>query len=852
MGDTISVPEPVPVPVNETLQLKPVIEALMNFGQQFCSLTLANQERDLAKKRLDDQLEETDKMRSILEGWPSFKEEQKERRTEAEKNLKKYDEKLAAAMGSITEAATAVASLLVTNHTSAIDDSTKLLPERYQKLEEKVKDLEKTVAGMDQRDEFSKINDRFRDSQANYSEAMKKIKTNEALITGKIQTSEAKITREYQLLSDKYTKLDQTTRTEFISRKTCLDNHEISIKKHEELISASNQQMITLRQQMNTLQQQTGAVQEQVSHSKKHEESINALRQQMTTLQQQISEQTIAMKAKDNDVDQVAKKTANLEQLLAAHKASLEVLDSSDYQERLNKLEHDKTSLVDFQNAHTHCLEVLDSSNYQERLIKLEEDKASVVDLQNAHKAILENVENCQRELKTLQDKVVQFENIRQTPPVSNPQIPSRTFSGSSATMNSMLQTKLSNVQGDLKLINERLTKIESSSELESRALSHDDALINAQLNNLNENYESRLATLEDSMKKVHSPSVQNTMPKISPFSAAAQDLAALKEFEFYRDARNSEDQATNRRLEELNNELQSFQRNSMTLKEQVNAITRKSESINTIQASMEELLQNLNRLSQSISEVDNRLNILANNQNGNTIAITHLNNRVVNISTEGLAKNMLGQLEAIYPNVRNAERLCTELRNQYSDHTNQLEQLKTRMGAFENQTSRKQSPAVVGNNRVVETLRQEVDSLTRDKISDKKTITAIQTSLSALEKAHTALEVAIEDLNKNGKKRDKAYKENLSDLINAIADLSAKVEVKDDSQIAGDDSTSARSTLPLNRQSPAGENVLNGKKRKTGTHAESPTSGGSINGYTQSPSKKRAKTAEDNNEELE
>ncbi|KAJ8071527.1 hypothetical protein OCU04_001842 [Sclerotinia nivalis] len=781
--------------VVEQSQLEAIIDALMHFADQGNSRGALNQERNSAKERLKEQVEEIQNMSSAMKGFPTHLEVQNQRKIEAEKVLETTEEELEKAKSLQRDAAKAIASRLIIK-TAPTPDNLKLLQEHCQSLEQKVKDLERTIACMDYKDKFSDINDRFRDTQADHREAISKIGKSESQIAGKIHTSEAKTMRECQNLSDKYTKLDQqhrATRSELASTIPRLDSYEASIKKLEASISIS--------------------------------------KEEMATFQHQVSKEFATLKANDDSIHQLAKKVADLEKSFGTYKTSLDGLSSSNL----------------------------------ERLGQLENDKTSVVELQNAHKAILEKIENCQGELNTLKNKVIRLEHIPQNPSISAPQAPSKALTGSSATMIGVVQTKLRDVKQDIKLAEERLDRIETSLGSTSRTTSQEAALIKGWPNSTTLNYESRLTTLEDSIKNVDSISVNKAVAKMSPFSTAAQDVADFKRaFEIYRHERSQIDQAINLRVEKFGAEMQLLQKNNTVMKEQIKTITEKTESIPALQAGLDELLKNINALAQSSTLMDNRLNALINNQNGNTVAITHLSNRMINISTGDLAKSMMGQLEVLYPDFKNAERIISDLRKQHSDHTIQLEKLNSRMIAFESQTTRKQSPATIGN-RGTESLRQEVDALTKDQLNlgraaEKldKTITTNQNSLAALEEAFTALDHAVKDLNKQVEEQKKTLDGMGDGLVDEVAELSVRVDGlfsdrnNNTGGVADASSTPGPSASALALRSSADEIGVNGKKRKCVTAAASSEHGSSINGHIRSPSRKKAKRVEDDNEDIE
>ncbi|ESZ89953.1 hypothetical protein SBOR_9662 [Sclerotinia borealis F-4128] len=791
----ISTSESVPV---KELSKPELVDALMHFVEHTSSRGVLYQERNSAKKNLEDQLEEIEIMAPTMRSFPTHMSTQSIRKTEAEKILKTAEEELDKVTVLVKEAAEVIASHITFKATPTIDNSAQPLQKRCLDLENKVKELEKLVAAVDQKDKSSDINDCFRDVQAKHHEVIRKIQTSEAQIIGKIQTSEAKVLREYQNLSEKHTMLEgqhRATRTDFDSTRTRLDIQNESVKKHEAMINIS--------------------------------------KQEMAMLQQQIGESFVIMKAKDNDIDQLTNKVTTLQKLLDTHTSSFE------------------SSFND-----------LNQSNHLERLSQLENAKTSVVELQNQHKTVLQTLENFQGDLSTLRDKVVQFEKApSHTPSTPAPHVTPKLSNISSAAMMGMMQTKIRDHERDIKLLleRERPTKAERPSGSASRALSQDNALTGEEL--IGSNIESRLTSLEDSLKEMHFLSTSKTVAKMSPFSTAAQEHVELKRaFELYRGERNQKDQATEQQVEELKTEIQTVRRN-MTTQEQIDGIMEKLGLVPTIQAGMNEFLQNQNGLAQTLNQIetrfDNRLNSLVNSQNGNTIAITQLNNRMANISSADLAKHMLGQLETFYPDVRKAETTISELRNLLSEHTTQVEKIKSQVTVLGNQPVRKQSPALTGN-RATESLRQEVDALSKDQILLEAATKNNQTNLTALEEASTTNKKALSSLIKKVKEQEKNLDGMSSAFCEAVAELSVKVDDlfpdsnSNTSGLTGVTSTPTPSILPLARQYSAQETGLNGKKRKVGTGSESTKPGASTNGVVQSPASKRAKRTDDDNEDLE
>ncbi|APA05586.1 hypothetical protein SS1G_02100 [Sclerotinia sclerotiorum 1980 UF-70] len=770
--------------VVEQSQLEDVINALMHFADQGDSRGALNQERNSAKERLKEQVEETHNMYSAMKGFPTHLEVQNQRKIEAEKALETTEKELEKAKRLQRDAAKAIASRLIIK-TAPTTDNSKLLQERCQSLEVKVKDLEKTIACMNHKDSER----RFRDIEADHREVISKIGKSESQIVGKIYNSEAKAMRECQNLSEKYTKLDQqhqATRSELASMTSRLDSYGNSIKKLEA--------------------------------------SIKISKEEMTTSQHHVNKEFATLKANNDDsIHQLAEKVVDLEKSFGTYKNSLECLSSSN----------------------------------MERLGRLENDKTSVVVLLNAHKAILEKVENFQVVLNTLQDKVIRLEHIPQTSSISAPQATSKALTGSSATMIGVVHTGLRDVKQDVKLAEERLDKIEALLRSTSRTSSQEAALIKGWQNSTTLNYESRLTALEESFKNMDSINVNEAVAKLSPFSTAAQDVADFKRaFETYRHERSQVDQAINQRVEKFGAEIQSLQKSNTVMEEQIKIITGKTESIPALQAGLDELLKNINALAQSSTLMDNQLNILTNNQNGNTIAITHLSSRMNNISTGDLAKSMMGQLEVLYPDLKNAERIISDLRMQQSDHTIQLEKLNSRMIDFESQTTRKQSPAAIGNPGT-ESLRQEVDALTKDQLNLEKSVTTYHSGLAALRKDLKALNDAVKDLDGQAEEQKKTLDGMRDELVEEVADLSVRVDDLYSSRnnntrgFADNSSTPEPSASALVLRSSTVEIGLNGKKRKYVTAAASSEHGASINGHTRSPSRKK-KRAEDDNEDIE
>ncbi|TGO31838.1 hypothetical protein BHYA_0399g00010 [Botrytis hyacinthi] len=787
------------VPVTDSSQSESLIDALMQFANQGASRSMLNQVRNSAEECLKQQVEEIQKMSPIMQSFPTHMDVQNKRRAEAEDVLIKTNEELEKAKRLQEEAAKIIASLLVIKASPPIADDSRYLQERCRELEEKVKDLEKTMTAMDQKDKFSDINDRFQESQAENRKFVTEIKRNEAHFAEMIETSEAKTKRENHNLSDQFTKLDkrhQATRSELASLSPRLESHENSLKKHDA--------------------------------------SINESDRKMATLQQEIGKQSTILKAKCGDIDLLTNKVTSLENSSETHKVSLDDFKSSSL-EKLGQLKNDMTKFIEFHTAQ------------RDVAVKLGTHEHELDAMKDAHKIMLKSLGTTVEELNSLKDEVGRLEQIPQAPSIAISQAPSKIASGSSATMIGVMQTRIRNALDDIRVLEERIDKIESSLGSPSRAMSQEDAKVNEQLKSTMENYESRLNELEDSLKEMNSLSMNKPVTKMSPFSTAAQDITDVKKaFELYKEQQEQMDQVLIERVEELDNQVKSIQRNNITI----------NEKITNIQFRMDVFVQDLNRIAHRVTETNN-------DQNANTIALRHLNSRFNNISTDDLSRNMLQQLEVIYPDVGNAERTFLELRKQHSSYTNQLEKLKSQIVALQGQSVRKQSPTNAGNG-ATESLRQEVDSLTKGQIKLGSTAkkleeatTNTQAGLTTLEQSYTTLDLKIQDLNGKIEIQQKSLTEMSADLIEAVGDLQAGLEYLQKSssngttEPAGDTPAPAQSTLFRAQQSSAQEAVINGKKRKDATGAELSRPENLTNGHTRSPLRKKAKRAEDG-EDLE
>ncbi|QSZ33759.1 hypothetical protein DSL72_005330 [Monilinia vaccinii-corymbosi] len=755
-----------------------LISVFTNLADLISSRSIVQQVEDSTRRSLKDQLEEIDRMAGAMKSFPTHKSGQNRRKEELEEILKTATEKIDNFKDLEKQAIDAIASrIIVKAAPSPLDKSTKILQERCLELEDRVKELERTLARMDQREAISKIKDRLEDFESKQRDIVGKLHTSQAALTGKIETR-------YRDLSKICTKLEEehrATRIDIDSTMSRLDSHNISVQENAATIDISKKEIVTL--------------------------------------QQKITENFATTKAKDNDIDQLFRKVADLQTLLNTHQSSFDHLNSSNHLERLSQVENTKTI---------------------------------VAELQRLHESTLANIENCQVDLSALKDKVTHIERLPpQAPSTPAPQVtPTLSRSGPNTTMLGVMQNKILNLQRDVKNLQER------SSETNNLSLSQDGSLIDEQLNKTQ--LESRLNELEDSIKEVRCLSINKSAKKESPFSTTAREQTELKNaFEIYRAEQSQADLVTNQRVEGLKTDMQAIREGNIITQDQINAIEEKFTSISQIQGGMKELL---NRFTESSTQMEvqlnDRLNSLMNSQNGNTLAITQLNSRLANISTADLAKNMLGQLETFYPNIRHAETTLLKHKDLLLDHTAQFATLKSQITALESQTVRKQSPAPTSN-RIPESLRQEVDALSRDQIQLEADTKTNKTSLAVLEDDNTIMKAALDSLTK--RVREENLKKRLDSLEEAFSDGLAVLSVKVDGLLAVNDNTrgfAAGTPLPSRqhpaRQSSAEETAMNGKKRRVATDADSAKPSGSTNGYTQSPSRKRAKRPEDDNEDVE
>ncbi|KAK6606405.1 hypothetical protein H4I96_04867 [Botrytis cinerea] len=531
-------------------------------------------------------------------------------------------------------------------------------------------------------------------------------------------------------------------------------------------------------------------------HQNLSDQFTNLDQRHQATRSEEASKQSTILKAKSDDIDLLTRKVTSLENLSKTHKVSLDDFKSSSL-EKISQLKDETTKFFELQTAQRAVPEEFGA--YEQELNAMKD----------AHKTILKSLGTSVEELNSLKDK-----------------------------------TRIRNAQEDIRVLDERIDKIESSLGSPNRATPQEDAKVNEKLKSTLENYESRLSELEDSLKKVDSVSMNKPVTKMSPFSTAGQDVTDVKKaFEFYKEQREKMDQILSRRIEEHDNQVKSMQRNDITTNEQ----------IVQIQIRMDVFVEDLNRIAHRVTDT-------ANDQNANTIALRHLHSRFNNISTDDLAKNMLRQLEVIYPDVGNAERTFLELRKLHSNHITQLERLKSQVVALQSHPVSKQSPANAGNG-ATESLRQEVDSLTKGQIKlgstakklDEAT-TSTQARLNTLEQSHTALDLKIQNVNEKIETQQKSLTEMSADLIEAVGDLQAGLEYLQNSigtELEGDTPAPAQPTLLRAHQSSAQEAVANGKKRKNPTSEELSKPESLNNGRKRGPLRKRTKRAEDG-EDLE
>lgn len=753
-----------------------LISAFTNLADLISSRCRRQQLQESATKSLKEQLEEIELMAGAMKSFPTHRNVQARRKIEMEENLKTTTEEINKVKSLEKQAIEAITSRLVFKGPPPIGYSANILQERCLNLEEKVRELEKIIAGMDQTKNLSKINDRLEDVESKHRDIIGTIQTSETSVTEKVQTTCQSLSEKYTNLSEKYTKLEEqhrATRTDLSSARARVDSHEKSLQKHTAAIESS--------------------------------------KQEMATLQQRISENYATIKAKDNDIEQLTRKVMDLQKLLDTHQSSFEHLNSS---------------------------------NHLERLIQVESTKKMVAELQSQHKTTIINLENCQGEVSALKDKVTHIEKVPpQAQSTPAPQVIPTPSIGSNTTMIGVMQNNIRNLQRDMRNLQER------STQAPSRSLSQDAALVNEQLNITR--FESRLTEVEDSIKEVRSFSINKPAIKESPFSTTAQEYAEFKKaFEIYIGEQKQTDLVTKQCVEGLKVDMEAAQRVNMIMNEQINTMKEKWALIPDIQDGMKELLNRLTESSvQMETRLNNRLNGIINSQNGNTMAITQLNSRMANISTADLAKNMLGQLETFYPDIRKAETTLSE-------HTAQFAKLESQIAVLESQSSHKQSPALIGN-RITDSLRQEVDALSRDQIQLEADTKTNKTTLAALEDASTTIKTALDNLTKKvgeGRNRLALIEEAFSD---EIAELSVKVDglLPDNDNntrgLADVTPTPALSSIPSAGQFSAQEPASNGQKRKVATAVEPARALGSTNGYTQSPSRKRARRVGDDNEDL-
>ena len=204
------------------------------------------------------------------------------------------------------------------------------------------------------------------------------------------------------------------------------------------------------------------------------------------------------------------------------------------------------------------------------------------------------------------------------------------------------------------------------------------------------------------------------------------------------------------------------------TLQEtRVNQDPAAKEAVNRLEITIQEIGARVAKSINDQTDAQNRQDVTLE---GNAKAIMHLNARMNNISSLDLAQHMLGQLDAVYPNLRNADSAFTELKTQ-------LTETKTKTGDIDKRSMATQERYAKLRGEV-DSMQQAIEGLqakestcsqeTKDDLAKlNKTVMDTNHYLKeVLPKSFFDLEVKWEDLDQKCKGFEEKFEEMKNDYV--------------------------------------------------------------------------------------
>jgi DNA repair exonuclease SbcCD ATPase subunit len=413
----------------------------------------------------------------------------------------------------------------------------------------------------------------------------------------------------------------------------------------------------------------------------------------------------------------------------------------------------------------------LTSSN--EKLKEVDELKNCVVGIQNGYNDLIHKVDTSLTEAKTIKARIDTLEKAP-TPGARSGDVLTATRT-SNPTVIGVLQTQLRDLQRDMKLWKDRVVRLETP-------ISNNDSTSPTRVEEKLALLEEKLALLEKSLEEVRS--LAESTPRVSPFSTVAQNLAELKgNVELLRAQRTDEEKVLNQRLEEFHAQIGALSGKWLSSKGEIDGIRANLSSALGVGDAMKELTQQVTRLS---THTEERLNLLNNRQEGASLAVTHLANRFANVSTSDLARHMVSQIETMYPTVRNVENTLLEMRRQLSRQQTVTTTLHSQIASLELRVEQNATLSASTTGNKSESLRQELDSLTKDQLAIIAVSKNNKATLERLNNTVTESKATLDRLNDTVAELT-GDKTKLADLSETVGELSKRVEELQNQQLRTD-----------------------------------------------------------------
>jgi chromosome segregation ATPase len=632
----------------------------------------------------------------------------------------------------------------------------------------------------------------------------------------KIQQYESLAKQNYQSLSKTVEEQDRVAKKELQGTRERLYNREKKIRNPHPLLDNHSLDIETIQKDIRRISTQLSS---ETAAKLELQKKLEDISKAVLTL----SEGSIQFSNLKKDIESVSKVVTGVQETLDTQSTALKLSN-----EKLKELDGLQNSVIGIQNG-----------------------------FQNGYNDLTQKVDANLAEAKMINARIDTLEKA----PTSGARpgdvlTPTR---GSNPMVIGVLQTQIRDLQRDLKLCKDRVVRLETpTSDTDSTSPTKDGDI------------REKLASFEKSLEEVRSlATAAESTQRVSQFSSFAQSLAEFKEnLELLRAQKADEGKAINQRFEELKVQVGVLSGKWLSSKGEMDSMKTHLTSVTSIGNGMNELSRQLNDLA---TQTDERLVILNNKQEGTSVAVTHLANRFANVSSAELARHMVGQIETIYPNVRNVENSFFEMRRQLSQQQSLTTVLHGQIASLELRVEQNATRSTSTTSNKTESLRQELDALTKDQLAvtavskNNKatlerltdTVTEDKTKLTDLAEAIVELSKRVEELHnqelsKHLKGLEAEVEACLQEVMPRVDAIEETLELaKHGKGLVLNSITNNRSSLPSitasesDRQSSVQSDVTNRKRKQASV--STPTNGNRANGHSESksPTRKRLRRGE-------